>query len=785
MGKNNILNRINSVILLTVMSLTALPMKPQDCDSSAVKHDIAPVSVGLVLSGGGAKGIAEIGVIKALEENNIPIDYVAGTSMGAIVGGLYAAGYTPDEMIELILSPGFADWSTGQINPSLRYYFGSRIARPEIVSVSLKLKSDTATSVLPSSLISPLPMNFAFMELFAAYTAQSGGDFNRLMIPFRCVTSDVYAKHKVVLSKGDFGDAIRASMSFPTVFQPIEIDGFLAFDGGIYDNFPVDVMRKDFAPGIIIGVDVSEPNGKTPQYDIMQQLEDLIMQDSNYEVPPAEGIRIRIPPEGTTLLDFPKARVISQRGYDKAMEMMDSIKSRVASRIPAEARELKREVFKSKTPYVRFDSVHVEGGTSKQNEFIKYLFTGNRADTFGLEHAKLAYYRAVTSGKLRNLVPHAVYNDSTGYFTLDMKATVKDNMNVGVGTYLTSSVNSMIVLSAGYNSLALRSLDLDFNSWLGQSYIAAAVNSKMYLPTAVPSAVTFSAVVSHHSEHQGDELFYERDNPVFMRHFETFGRVGYSWALGRTGEMDVTAGYGYLRDKYATTGESLTVESGKDVINFSLGQATVRLHSNTLDNEMYPTGGHRYKLSGMAMLGDYTLRSATDPGKNIRNREYKWLQAELNIEKYFAMGRHFSLGLETNVLASTRKLLDSYNASLVTAPAFNPTASSYNSFHSSLRAMSYATAGIIPVVKISDNLQVRCEAHMFMPFRAIERNPEGCASYGGWFRDPKFLGEFSVAYNFPFKASLSGYVNYTDSSGDRWNVGLSFGLFFLAPQFLR
>ena len=459
---------IERVLTVIVSLFPVLYVAAQDNDSCRMESDIAPVSVGLVLSGGGAKGIAEIGVIQALEENNIPIDYIAGTSMGAIVGGLYASGYTPDEMIELILSPGFSYWSTGQIDPALRYYFGSTVMRPEIVSINLKMRSDTASSVLPSSLISPLPMNFAFMELFAAYTAQSGADFNKLMVPFRCVTSDVYAKHKVVLSKGDLGDAIRASMSFPTVFQPIEIDGFLAFDGGIYDNFPVDVMRRDFAPGIMIGVDVSGPNGRTPQYDIMQQLEDLIMQDSDYEVPPAEGIRIKIPADGTALLDFPKAKIICKRGYDKAMEMMDSIKGRVISRIPAKSRDLKRRVFRSKTPYVRFDSVHVEGGTPKQNEYIRYLFTGNRADTFGLKHAKEAYYRAVTSGKLRNLVPHAVYNEKTGNFTLDMKATVKNSMSVGVGTYLASSVNSMVVLSAGYSSLALRSLDVDFNGWLGQ-----------------------------------------------------------------------------------------------------------------------------------------------------------------------------------------------------------------------------------------------------------------------------------------------------------------------------
>ena len=90
------------------------------------------------------------------------------------------------------------------------------------------------------------------MDLFAAYTAQCGGDFDRLFVPFRCVTSDVTHKHKVVCRSGMLSDAIRASMSFPAVFAPIKIGGVEMYDGGIYDNFPVDVMREDFAPSIMI-----------------------------------------------------------------------------------------------------------------------------------------------------------------------------------------------------------------------------------------------------------------------------------------------------------------------------------------------------------------------------------------------------------------------------------------------------------------------------------------------------------------------------------------------------
>ena len=120
--------------------------------------------VGLVLSGGGAKGIAHIGVIQALEDNDIPIDYITGTSMGAIVGGLYAAGYSPAEMLDLIQSKGFKYWSTGTIAPSDIYYFGQGEPMPRWASINLNLRESSPTDgILPSSLISPLPMNIAFV----------------------------------------------------------------------------------------------------------------------------------------------------------------------------------------------------------------------------------------------------------------------------------------------------------------------------------------------------------------------------------------------------------------------------------------------------------------------------------------------------------------------------------------------------------------------------------------------------------------------------------------------
>jgi NTE family protein len=144
-------------------------------------------SVGVVLSGGGAKGMAHIAVLKVLEENNIPIDYIAGTSIGAIVGGLYAAGYTPDEMEELFKSDDFYFWSTGKIQQEYRYYFKRQEPDPGWLQLRITKQNEKLKLLPPANIIPAEQMDFGFMELTAATSAACDYDFNKLMIPFFCM----------------------------------------------------------------------------------------------------------------------------------------------------------------------------------------------------------------------------------------------------------------------------------------------------------------------------------------------------------------------------------------------------------------------------------------------------------------------------------------------------------------------------------------------------------------------------------------------------------------------
>ncbi|HTM99747.1 MAG TPA: patatin-like phospholipase family protein, partial [Pedobacter sp.] len=196
--------------------------------------------VGLVLSGGGAKGLAHIGILKALEENNIPIDYITGTSMGGIVGAMYAAGYSPKQMEEIALSTDFQDWVSGRYKSDYNFYFQKSNTNASILTAKLSADTSLRLSFRPN-LVNDIPLNFALLELFSQASSSAKDNFDKLFVPFRCMVSDVLSQKSISVNKGSLAEAVRASMTVPLVYRPIKLEGKYVFDGGLYNNFPADV----------------------------------------------------------------------------------------------------------------------------------------------------------------------------------------------------------------------------------------------------------------------------------------------------------------------------------------------------------------------------------------------------------------------------------------------------------------------------------------------------------------------------------------------------------------
>ena len=235
-----------AVFTLLLLSAHVLPIHADE-DSDRPK-------IGLALSGGGARGSAHIGVIKALEELNVPIDYIAGTSMGAIVGGIYAAGYNADELKQILEE---MDW-TDAISDSLprREHTMRKKALDSEFLIPFRVGLNKGGIQLPLGVVEGQHLDQVFHRILLP--AQGIRDFDQLPIPFRAVATDLVTGGEVVLSSGSLADSLRASMSVPGVFAPVKIDGLILVDGGMVNNLPINVVR-DMGADIVIAVDISSP----------------------------------------------------------------------------------------------------------------------------------------------------------------------------------------------------------------------------------------------------------------------------------------------------------------------------------------------------------------------------------------------------------------------------------------------------------------------------------------------------------------------------------------------
>jgi NTE family protein len=235
--------------------------------ASAQKTNHQP-KIGLVLSGGGAKGLAHIGVLKVLEEEGIVPDYITGTSMGSIIGGLYAIGYTSTELDSIVNSVKWNSLLTDEIplstvSPQEKDDYNRYQVEFTITREGLEIPSGLVRGQQISELISGLTWHVADIK-----------DFDQFPIPFRCVAADLISRKQYVFKEGDLATAMRASMSIPTVFSPVNKDSMLLVDGGVLNNYPVHLCRQ-MGADIIIGVNVGFKD--KPEKKDLKTFPDILM----------------------------------------------------------------------------------------------------------------------------------------------------------------------------------------------------------------------------------------------------------------------------------------------------------------------------------------------------------------------------------------------------------------------------------------------------------------------------------------------------------------------------
>ncbi|MDR0572940.1 MAG: patatin-like phospholipase family protein [Tannerella sp.] len=730
--------------------------------------------VGLVLSGGGARGAAHIGVIKALEENNVPIDYITGTSIGAIVGSLYAMGYSPDEMLELILSDEFGYWQTGAVKNEYVYYFKKPEETPQFMHFSLNLRDSVLfDGLIPGSIINPIQMNQAFMELYAQATARAAWNFDNLFVPFRCIGADVYGKKAITFRNGDLGDAVRISMTFPFIFKPIWRDGTPLFDGGIYDNFPIKAMKEDFNPDFILGSAV-RGGGLRPSENPMHQIETLIMQKTDYVVPEEDGMLIEMRLPDVFLLDFYKAKEVMQRGYDRAMAVIDTIKARVAREVPMEEVMERRRAYKESLPPLKFKNIYVTGVTSEQRQYITAQLTRNIDGEFTMEEFRRAYFKMLTYSKIKEIIPSAIYNWKNKTFDLYLSVKIKDEIRVSIGGNISSHQANQLFLGLAYQSLGETSADYNVNFQMGNSFSGISLDGRFFSSARMPGYIGLKLAYSNKSYSQSQSLFYEDVVPAFIKKDERFIRARYGFPFLTRSKVELFAGLGALTDFYYQTSSFADLDF--DASKYNLFNTGLRFERNSLNYRQYPTEGRYQYLTAQYILGNEDYRAGG--GKYFSDiRKHQWFYIKGSWHNFPVMKRKFNLGLMGEVVFSNRQSGNNYTASVLRASSFTPTPHSKISFNEAFNADSYIAAGIVPLVKIIDILHFRFEAYGFVPVREIQKevvNGQYKTRYEDYFRSYQYMGEAALVLQLPF-VSVSLYANGYSYPKNNYNVGLNIG----------
>jgi len=301
--------------------------------------------VGLVLSGGGAKGLAHIGVLKIIDSLDIQIDYIAGTSMGAIIGGLYASGYSGKEL-DSIFSNIDVDALLQDYTPRASKTFYEK-RNDELYALSLPFNNFKIG--LPSGLSKGL-YNFNLLTKLTKHVSNIR-NFEHLPIPFLCIATDVETGEKVVLENGILAQAMMASGALPTLYNPIQIDKKVLIDGGVVDNYPVEEL-KNKGISYVIGVDVQDD---LKSRELLNEVTGVLTQINNFSMihqmegkKCATSIYIKPNINGFSVVDFNSGKKIISKGTEKAKEFIPELKV------------LKKTINRNKIQIIPQDSIHID-----------------------------------------------------------------------------------------------------------------------------------------------------------------------------------------------------------------------------------------------------------------------------------------------------------------------------------------------------------------------------------------------------------------------------------------
>lgn len=701
--------------------------------------------VGLVLSGGGATGFAHIGVIQALEENNIPIDYISGTSSGALIGALYAIGYSPNEIKSYVLSDRFQLLVHGEIEQNNRFYFQQDDQNGDLIKISFAADS-IYKRFFPTKFINSTYLDYEMMRIFGTAGESVGGDFSKLMVPFNCIASDITHKKSVLFTNGKLNQVIRASITFPFFIHPIKVNNNLLFDGGLYNNFPADIMHSEFKPDFILGSNVSSNYKAAEENDVISQVINMMVSHTNFSLPTKNGILIQ-PKTTVTTFEFEEISDAIEAGYTSTIAVIDSIRQKVHRRTNPDDLALTRKNFKAKIVPFSISSVSTNSGDEKANRFIEKSILPQSKSIDSSEFTK-HYFRLSLNPAINFTYPTLqLKKDSTYHLDLLARKSKEIELEVG-GLFSSRSVNTGY-LGINYRVLKKQQLTLKMNSYFGKFYGSLKLQADLHFPTKTP--ITFSAyyVMNRWDYFRSLSSFFEEVKPSFLVQNEIYQGIKLKHPIGNHTNSSYDIRLFTTTDEYYQT-ENFTNKDTTDFTSFQGINATWNIVHNTLNRKQFANKGKLFAFKIKYVNGNEDSESgSTSLIKYSLHKKHDWVSIQPELQWYFFQKTRLNIGVHLKSTFSTQTLFSNYTASILSLNDFSPFPDCQTIFLPEYRSPQFIGIGTNIVFTLKKSLDIRIDSYLYQPFKEVTKTN----LFLGNFEKPSLLSEYlissSIIYHSP------------------------------------
>ena len=593
--------------------------------------------IGLVLSGGGARGLAHVGVIQILEEMKIPIDYVVGTSMGAIVGAFYAAGISPAEMEKIVVSMEWNEAFKDKPPPSELSFRRKRDAADFLINFDLGFKDGKFT--IPKGLLQGQNLNLMLKSMLIQ--AEGVDDFSKLNIPFRAVATDIETGNAVILEKGELVKAIRASMSIPGMFAPVEIGGKMLVDGGVANNLPVDVARQ-MGADTVIAVDISTNLSKreqlTTSLEITSQLTSIMVQRNTiYQIGTLQKCDILIQPDlgDITTGEFLRAGEAVVVGRKKAESMKDTLARLSDEKAFLVFLQVQR---KKELPPQDIDEIEIANKTSLPTGMIDAHVDVKPGSKFNMSELKTTIDQIYGIDMFERVDFFLKKKDKSSAIVIEPleKSWGPNYFRFGLGLEDNFKGTSSYALTAQFTKTAINSRG---GEWRNE--IRIGENPRFITEFYQPIDYALSYFVAASAQYYVRNINEYNENGDIMKQYRTnaiLGELDIGRELGKWGE--IRAG---LRREHGIV-KVLIGDPSEGEDPYDRGSVFVSLAYSTLDNYVFPLKG-----SDASLVWEYNLK-ALGSDIEVQALGFRWMTA-LTWGKYtFVPGISFQTTLDSDDL---------------------------------------------------------------------------------------------------------------------------------------